>query len=91
MRSTHFGFWSPAIRRVSHSLLRSSSTCEPSDPLSGVVLGLSELRHHSHQTGQLVLYQGWWGSPRGKPKQETNPFIGTNRAINQSRLAFSEE
>ena len=43
MRSTHFGFWSPAIRRVSHSLLRSSSTCEPSDPLSGVVFFNSTL------------------------------------------------
>jgi hypothetical protein len=37
MRSTRFGFWSPAIRRISRSLLRSSSTCEPSDPLFGVV------------------------------------------------------
>ena len=37
VRSTRFGFWSPAIRRISRSLLRSSSTCEPSDSLFGVV------------------------------------------------------
>ena len=89
MRSTCFGFWSPAIRRISRSLLRSSSTCEPSDPLFGVVKNASHFSIYS-LAGKDRKNVSIKGNSTSFLK-ETNPCKGTSPTIpNRIKAGESE-
>ena len=91
MRSTCFGFWSPAIRRISRNLLRSSSTCEPSDPLFGVVQPTnsddgcfsSAVKNSSIQKRHIP-----YGTRGTSPKEQKSPPGGLEAQPNANETTF---